>query len=71
MLQFQSLVETLTVTHAGVLQGVRDVEGPLPSKRGAAPGGDNERGPVRNGVGVDDEREHQPVCQDTPGSESI
>ena len=47
------------------------MEGPSSSERVAASGGDNDRHPVRNGVKMDDEREHQPVCDDTQGSEPI
>ena len=47
------------------------MEGPSPSERVAASGCDNDRHPVRNGVQVDDEREHQPVREDTQGSEPI
>ena len=61
----------LTATCAEVLQGVRDMESPSPPERVAAPGSDNDRDPVRNGVKMDDEREHQPVCDDTQGSEPI
>ena len=61
----------LIVTRVEVLQRVRDVEGTSSSERVAATGRHNDRGPVRDGVGVDGEREHQPICESTPGCESI
>ena len=47
------------------------MEGSSSSKRAAAAGGHDDRNPVRNGVKVDDEREYQPVREDTQGGESI
>ena len=47
-----------TVICAGVLQRVRDVEDPSSSERLTAPRGDHDQDSVRNGVKVDDEREH-------------
>ena len=39
------------------------MEGPPTSKRAAAHGCDNVGDRVRNGVGVDGQREYQPVCE--------
>ena len=47
------------------------MEGSSPPERAAAAGSNNDRGSVRYGVGVDDEWEHQPVCDSTPGCEPI
>ena len=69
--QFRPHVGILTVTHTGVLQGVRDVEDSPSSERGATPGSDNDWNSVCNGVRVDDEREHQSVREGTPGGESV
>jgi hypothetical protein len=64
-------IGTLTVNRAEVLQGICAVEGSSPSKRVAAPGSDNDRDQVRNGVRVDVERERQPVCHKASGCESV
>lgn len=40
-------------------------------ERVTTPRSDNDRDLVGDGVGVDDEREHQPVREDTPRSESV
>ena len=64
-------VDMLTVTPAEVLQGVRNVEGSSASQRVAATRGHNVRNPIRDGIGVDDERKHQPICSGTPGCESV
>ena len=61
----------LIVTRAEVLQRIRDVEGSSSSERVAATGRHNDRDPVRDGVGMDDERKHQPICENTPGCESV
>ena len=61
----------LIVICAGVLQRVRDMEGSSSSKRVATPRSDNDWDSVWNGIEVDGEREHQPVCGGTQGSESI
>ena len=61
----------LIVTHAEVLQGVRDVEGSPSPERVVAPGSHNDGDTVRDGVGVDDEREHQPICEGEPGCEPV
>ena len=66
---FPGIATVLTVTHAEVLQGVLGVESPSPSECAAVAGGHNDRDPVRDGVGVDDEREHQQVCGCTSGCE--
>ena len=53
----------LTVSHAVVLQGGRDVEDTSSPERVATVRRDDVRGSasVRDGIGVDEEREHQPV----------
>ena len=61
----------LIVTRAGVLQGVCVVEGSSASKRVTAPGSDNDRDGVLDGVRMDVEREHKSVCSYTPGRESV
>jgi hypothetical protein len=48
----------LIVTHVEVLQGGHYMEKPSPSERIATVGGDNERTPVRDGVAMDEQREH-------------
>ena len=55
----------LTVSHAVVLQGGRDVEDPSSPERVTAVGRDDVRGSasVRDGIGVDEEREHYPVSE--------
>jgi hypothetical protein len=64
-------IGTLTVNRAEVLQGICAVEGSSPPECVAAPGGDNDRNQIRDGVRVDVQREHQPVCDSTPGCESV
>ena len=53
----------LILTVAEVLQGGRDMECSSPSKRAAAAGSDNGRSQLRDGVGVDGQREYQRVYQ--------
>ena len=62
---------SLAETCAGLLQGVRDVEGSQSPERADAARGDGDRGSVCNGVGVDDVWEHQPVCEHASGHESV
>jgi hypothetical protein len=64
-------VGTLTVNRAEVLQGVCAVEGSSASERVAALRSNNDRDQVRDGIRVDVEREHQPVCDSASGCESI
>jgi hypothetical protein len=45
-----------------VLQGGRNMEDPSSSKCVTTVGGDDDRGPVRDGIGVDGQWEHQRVC---------
>jgi len=59
------------LTLVEVLQGGCDLEGSPPSKRAAAAGSDNGRISLCDGIGVDGKREHQQVCQDTSGCESV
>ena len=61
----------LTGIRAEVLQGVRDVEGSRSPECVVTAGSDNDQDSVRDGVKVDDEWEHQPVRNDTQGSESV
>ena len=65
------LVDTSTVTRTEILQGIRDMESSLSSERVAAARGHNDRASVCYGVGMDDEREHQPVCDGALGCESF
>ena len=67
VLRFHAIVAMLTVTCVGVLQGVFGVESSSSSKRAAVARSYYDQDPVRNGVGVDDQREHQPVREGTPG----
>jgi hypothetical protein len=53
----------LTAFHTEVLQGGRWMEDPSSSERVAAVGRDDDRDPVRDGIGVDGKWEHQPVCE--------
>ena len=61
----------LIVNFTGVLQGVCVVEGSPTSKRVATPRSDNDRDRVLDGVRVDAEREHKPVCICASGCESV
>ena len=46
-----------------ILQGGHDMEDPSPFERIAASGSDDDPEPVRDGIGVDGEWEHQYVCE--------
>ena len=61
----------MTANCAGVLQGVCDVESSQSSKRVAAPRGNNDRDRVLDGVRVDVEWEHKPICGRTSGCETV
>jgi len=61
----------LTSSNPGLLQGGHRVGNPSPSKRTAVLRRDNVREPVRDGVGVDGEREHQRVCEGALRCESV
>ena len=61
----------LAETCAGLLQGVRDVEGSQSPERADAARGDGDRGSVRNGVRVDGIWEHQPFCDRASGRKSV
>ena len=50
-----------TAFHTEVLQGGRWMEDPSSSKRTTAVGRDNDRNPVRDGIGMDGQWEHHPV----------
>ena len=56
----------LTGTFVEVLQGGHNLESPSTPKRTATSRSVDDQESVRYGVGVDDEREHQPVCDGTP-----
>ena len=47
------------------------MEGSSPSERVTVARSHNDRNPVRDSVGVDDERKHQPIRDGTPGRESV
>ena len=47
------------------------MEGSQSPERSDAARGDGDRGSVRNGVRVDGIWQHQPVCDDTSGRESV
>ena len=53
----------LTSTIVEILQGGCDMEGSSPSKRATFVGGDNGHSPLRDGIGVDGQWEHQRVYQ--------
>ena len=55
--------DELTVSRIEVLQGGCGMECPSPSERPATAGRDNDRDPIRDGIGVDGQREHQRVCE--------
>ena len=59
------------ITLVEVLQGGHYLEGSSASERAAPVGGDDDQESVRYDVGVDDEWEHQPVCEGISGSESV
>ena len=63
--------DVLAMARAEVLQGVRDMEDSQSSKRVATTRSQHGRGSVHNGVGVDDEWKHQPVCKGKRGSEPV
>jgi len=54
----------VTGSNTEVLQGGRGMGGPSPSERTAAVRRHYVREPVRDGIGVDGEWEHQPICED-------
>jgi hypothetical protein len=54
-----------------VLQGSYNVESASPSERTAVIGRDDGQQPVRDGIGMDDKREYQPVHQDPRGYKSV
>jgi serine/threonine protein kinase len=56
-------VNGLSVSCTGVLQGGCGMEGPPPSQSAAAIRRDDDRDSVRDGIGVDDEWKHQPICE--------
>ena len=58
-------VDALTKPCTELLQGGRDVEIPSTSKRVIAGRGDNDRGPVRNGIKMDDKWEHKCLREGT------
>ena len=58
------------ITLVEVLQGGHYLEGSSASERATPVGGDDDQESVRYDVGVDDEWEHQPVCEGISGSES-
>ena len=62
--------DKLVATNVDVLQGGYHMESPPSSERVAVVGGDNEQRPVRDGVRMDDQREHQRVCQEAHGYKS-
>jgi len=67
----KACVNKLTPAHIEVLQGSFDVESSLPSERTATVGSDHDRLPVRDGMGVDGEREYYRVHQVARGCESV
>ena len=56
-------INELTMSCTGVLQGDRYVEIPSSYKRVATVGRDSDWESACNGIGVDEEREHQRVCE--------
>jgi hypothetical protein len=64
------LINILT-GHVEVLQGVRNVENPPSSERVAAARSDNVRDQVRDGVGLDAQRQHQRVCEEAFGCKPV
>jgi hypothetical protein len=47
------------------------VENPPASECPAADWSHDVRDPVRNGIGLDGEWEHQPICEGTPGCKPV
>ena len=64
-------VDELNITSVEVLQGGSDVERPSPSECAPAVGSYDGGLPVRDGLRVDGEREHQPVCKKAQGHKPI
>ena len=58
------------MTYTEILQRILDVEGSRSPERTAAAWSDGQ-GSVCYGVRVDGQREHQPVCGNTAGCESV
>lgn len=63
--QLVMFINELTAAYIAVLQGGRDLEDALPSECVATIGCNNDRGSVRDGIGMDEEWEHQRVCEVT------
>ena len=61
----------MTMNCADVLQGICDMEGSSTSKCVATPWSDNDRDRVLDGVRMDAEQEHNPVCGRTSGCETV
>ena len=62
---------TDTTLFAEVLQGGHDMENPPTSEYPTVDWSHDVRNPVRNGVRVDGEWEHQPICEETPGCKPV
>ena len=66
-----AIVIMLTVTRVEVLQGVLGVESSSSSKRAATARSQYDRDPVRDGVRVDGQREHQSTSSGTPRCKQV
>jgi len=64
-------INELTGSNTEVLQGGRGMGDPSPSERTPAVGCDGVREPVRDGIRVDGEWEHQRVREDARRCESV
>ena len=63
--------DELTMPRLEVLQGGCGMERPSPSECAATARRDGDRYPIRDGIRVDDKREHQRVCEGTSQHGSV
>jgi len=66
-----SFPHVLTNPYIDVLQGGGDVGGPSASKRAAVDRCYDDRGCIRNDIGVDAKREYQGILEGTSGLRSV
>lgn len=59
------------MTPVEVLQGGYDMEVSPSSERATAIGGDNDKQPVRDGIGVDGQRKHQRIYRCVQGCQPV
>jgi len=69
--RFAMSINETTWPHTEILQGGHALEGALPSKRVTTFGCDDDRETVRDGIGVDGERERQRIYEGQTRRESV